>query len=76
MGCWGTGITQCDEYGEVYDRFIEEYDESKPVKEITGDILEEYLEQFEENDGILHDVYFALGRAEWMCGGISDSIME
>lgn len=76
MGYWGVGITQCDEYGEIYDRFMEEYDEGKPVTDITNDILEEYIEQFGESDGILHDVYFALGKAEWMCGGVSDSIME
>ena len=68
------GITQSDEYCEIYERFIEEYDEGKPVADITKDILDEYLDEFEENDGILHDVYFALGKAEWMCGGISASI--
>lgn len=76
MGCWGMGVTQSDEFGEVYDRFMEEYDEGKPVSDITKDILEEYLEEFESDDGVLHDVYFALGKAEWMCGGISDEIFE
>ena len=46
MNAWGTGITQSDEYGEVYDRFMEEYDEGKPVEDIVNDILEEYLDQF------------------------------
>ncbi len=76
MGCWGMGLTQSDEFCEVYDRFIKEYDKGKPVADITKDILEEYLEQFEEDDGVLHDVYFALGKAEWMCGGISDEIFK
>lgn len=76
MSAWGTGITQSDEYGEVYDRFMEEYDEGKPVQDIVNDILEEYLDQFEGTDGVLHDVYFALGKAEWMCGGISDKILQ
>lgn len=31
MGCWGMGITQSDEYCDVYERFMEEYDEGKPV---------------------------------------------
>ena len=74
MGCWGMGITQSDEYCEIYERFMEEYDEGKPVADITKDILEEYLDEFEENDGILHDVFFALGKAQWMCGGISEVI--
>lgn len=76
MGCWGMGITQSDEYCEIYERFMEEYDEGKPLLDIKQDILDEYLEEFDENDGVLHDVYFAIGKAEWMCGGISDEILE
>ena len=70
------GITQSDEYCEIYERFMEEYDEGKPLNDIKNDILEEYLEEFDENDGILHDVYFAIGKAEWMCGGISLEVLE
>ncbi len=44
MGCWGMGINQSDEYCSVYERFMEEYDKGKPVREITKDILDEYLE--------------------------------
>lgn len=76
MGCWGMGITQSDEYCEVYERFMEDYAEGKAVADITHDLLEEYLEQFEPDDGVLHDVYFALGKAQWMCGGISDTLLE
>ncbi len=76
MGCWGMGITQSDEYCEIYDRFMEEYDEGKPLLDIKQDILDEYLEEFDEDDGVLHDVYFAIGKAEWMCGGISDEILD
>lgn len=70
------GINQSDEYCSVYERFMEEYDKGKPVREITKDILDEYLEEFSEDDGVLHDVFFALGKAEWMCGGISDTILQ
>ena len=42
MGCWGMGITQSDEYCEIYERFMVEYDEGKPLAEIKQDILEEY----------------------------------
>lgn len=76
MGCWGMGITQSDEFCETYDRFIEEYDAGKSVADIKKDILDEYLSEFGADDGILHDVYFAIGKAEWMCGGISDEILE
>lgn len=76
MGCWGMGITQSDEYCETYERFMTEYDNGKPVAEITKDILEEYFEQFSADDGILHDVYFALAKAEWMCGGVSVKVFQ
>ncbi len=76
MGCWGMGITQSDEYCEIYERFMEEYDEGKPLLEIKKDILDDYLLEFDENDGVLHDVFFAIGKAEWMCGGISGDIYE
>jgi hypothetical protein len=76
MGCWGMGITQSDEYCEIYERFMEEYDEGKPLSDIKKDILDEYMDGFDANDGILHDVYFAIGKAEWMCGGISNDIYD
>lgn len=76
MGCWGMGITQTDEYCEIYERFMEEYDQGKPLSDIKKDILDEYFEEFDENDGVFHDVYFAIGKAEWMCGGISDDIFS
>lgn len=76
MGSWGMGITQSDEYCDIYERFMEEYDEGKPMSDIKADILEEYLEEFDKNDGALHDVYFAIGKVEWMCGGISDVIFK
>ena len=76
MGCWGMGIAQNDEYCEIYERFMEEYDQGKPIEDIKADIFEEYFDLFDEDDGVLHDVYFAIGKAEWMCGGISDKIFE
>lgn len=76
MGNWGTGISQSDTYCETYKKFMEAYDNGKPVSQITKDILEEWFEEFEEDDGVLHDVYFALGKAEWMCGGISKPVFS
>lgn len=76
MGVWGMGVTQSDQYCEVYEQFMEEYDEGKPVAEITAEILESYLEEFEPDDGVLHDVYFALAKAEWMACEQSDEILD
>ena len=69
------GVAQSDEYCEVYDRFLEEYDSGKSVSDITNGILNEYFSEFDSDDGILHDVYFAIGKAEWMCGQQSEKIL-
>lgn len=75
MGCWGMGMTQSDEFCEIYNRFMEQYDKGEEVCEIKKAILSEYLEQFDEKDGVLHDVYFAIAKAEWMCGVLSEEML-
>lgn len=75
MGAWGAGLTQSDEYCEVYDSFMEKYDAGKSVDAITDEILDGYLSEFDADDGILHDVYFTLAKCQWMCGALSDTIM-
>ena len=76
MGCWGMGLTQSDEFMEIYNSFMEEYDKGKAVSAITEEILAKYHLEFDDNDGIMHDVYFALAKAEWMCCEQSDKIFE
>lgn len=75
MGCWGMGMAQTDEFCETYDNFMEEYDEGKPVAEITAGILAKYHEEFEDDDGVMHDIYFALAKAEWMCKEQSERVL-
>ena len=67
MGCWGMGMTQSDEFCEVYDNFMKSYNEGKAVADITATILAEYRAEFDDDDAVMHDVYFALAKAEWMC---------
>lgn len=76
MGCWGMGMTQSDEFCEVYDQFMERYDEGKLVPEITAEILAEYHKEFSDQDSVLHDVYFALAKAEWMCCAQSEAVLR
>ena len=76
MGCWGMGMAQTDEFCEIYDKFMEEYDNGKPVAEITAAILAEYHAEFDDGDGIMHDVYFALAKAEWMCCEQSEIVLN
>ena len=76
MGAWGAGIAQSDEYCEIYDSFMEKYDAGASVEVITEEILKDYLAEFDADDGVLHDVYFALAKGQWMCGALSEAILE
>lgn len=77
MGCWGMGIAQSDEFCEVYEEFMHAYDNTgKMVFEITNDILKEYHAEFDDEDGVMHDVYFALAKAEWMCCEQSELVLN
>lgn len=76
MGAWGLGVTQSDEYMETYEAFMERYDEGEDVADIAGALLEEYIREFGPEDGVLHDKYFAIAKAQWMCGGVQPEIMQ
>ena len=76
MGCWGMGMTQSDEFCEIYDEFMKSYNEGKAVADITDAILAEYRTEFDDDDGVMHDVYFALAKAEWMCCAQSKMILD
>lgn len=76
MSYWGMGIAESDEFCEVYDWFMEEYNAGKEVYEITQAILAEYRHEFDDDDGIMHDVYFSLAKAEWLCCAQSADILH
>lgn len=76
MGVWGMGITQSDEFCEIYELFMERYNTGDEASAIVSDILIEYHNEFSDNDGVLHDVYFALAKAEWMCCAQSETVQN
>ena len=75
MGCWGMGMTQSDQFMETYETFMDEYNEGAAVPNITKKILEQYLKDFSADDPILHDVWFGLAKAEWMCCEQSEEVL-
>ena len=75
MGCWGMGMTQSDQFMEVYEDFMDEYNEGASVHDITRKILDQYLKEFSADDPILHDVWFGLAKAEWMCCEQSEDVL-
>ncbi len=76
MGCWGMGLTQSDEFCEFYEKFMELYDAGMDIAEIPNELLQEYNREFEPDDGVFHDAYFAIAKAQWMCGGVQPEIMQ
>ena len=76
MGVWGMGLAQSDEFCEVYERFMEAYDEGEAVPEIEKAILDSCHAEFDDADGVMHNVYFALAKAEWMCCAPSERILH
>ena len=76
MSYWGMGIAHSDQFCEVYENFMQEYDKGKEVKDISKNILSQYLDLFDINDGVLHDVYFGLAKAEWICCEQSQEVLN
>jgi hypothetical protein len=76
VGVWGMGLSQSDEFLDIYDRFFEEYDGGKEPADISDGIVKEYLAEFDKDDGVLHDVYFALAKAQWECCAIQKNVYD
>lgn len=76
MGCWGMGLTQSDQFMEAYEAFMEEYDAGGEPAAIRDRILDDYRKEFADDDPILHDVWFALAKAEWMCCAQSKMVLD
>ena len=80
MGRWGMGMSSCDEFGDVKDEYFTEfYYTTKPLEQIEKDILQRYKESYEdpdEDDGIWHEVYFALAECGWKCGYIGQDVLN
>lgn len=75
MGVWGMGVAQSDEFCDIYERFMEQYDEGGEPSAIGQSLLQEYIDEFGPDDGILHDVYFAIAKAQWMCCAPDETVL-
>ena len=52
MGCWGMGMTQSDQFMEVYEAFMDEYNEGASVPDITHKILDQYRRNYSKEMSI------------------------
>ncbi len=66
MGTWGTAIDSNDTYSDIYDEFIDLYNEGHVVKEITRFLIQENSDLI--NDSVhSSDFWFAIAMAQWEC---------
>ena len=70
MSAWGTGVSQSDEFADIYDEFFDAYTGDADPFDIQKKIWKEYKEEFpeEEDDPILYTVRYALAQCLWECG--------
>lgn len=75
MGAWGTGISSNDTYGDIYDQFMELYNEGRSHAEIS----ERLIRENKETIGIEEDApnfWYALAKAQWECRGLDKDVLD
>jgi hypothetical protein len=75
MGAWGTGISSNDTYADVYDDFIDLYNEGMSVPEITKKLISENQETINTNEDA-PNFWFALANAQWECKALNPEIFQ
>ena len=72
------GISGSDEFCEVKDMFFEYFYKGMPIAKIEKAIIDHYKAAYnsDENDGIWHNVYFALAESEWKCGALKKPLFK
>lgn len=74
MGAWGTGISSNDTYGDIYDQFIDLYNEGLSVSEITEKLIKENRETINiEEDAT--NFWFAIANGQWECKELDKNVL-
>ena len=75
MGAWGTGISSNDTYADIYEQFVDLYNDGLSVSEITKRLIDEN----QETINIAEDApnfWFALANAQWECKALDKEIFS
>ena len=75
MGAWGTGISSNDTYADVYDQFIELYNEGLSVTEITERLINENQETINLPEDATN-FWFALAKGQWECKALDKGVLQ
>lgn len=68
MGTWGTGIKANDTFEDVYDEFMDLYNDGYSVKQITQYLIENNEDEFS------NDFWFAIANCQWECKELDKEI--
>jgi len=75
MGAWGTGISSNDTYADIYEQFVDLYNDGLSVSEITKRLIDEN----QETINIAEDApnfWFAIANAQWECKALDKEIFS
>lgn len=71
MGTWGVAILSDDLAKDVYDEFMEMYDDGLHLGEIRLELEKAYLPLEDDEEAVF---YLALAKAQWECKGLDEDI--
>jgi hypothetical protein len=74
MGAWGTAISSNDDFADVYEEIMDEFNNGIPIETVINNVLEKYENEFEKDEDSLHNLYFAAAFAAWECGMQDDKV--
>lgn len=74
MGTWGTAISSNDTYADVYDQFIDLYNDGLSVSEITRKLIADNQETINMPEAT-NNFWFALAKGQWECQCLDNEIL-
>jgi len=74
MGAWGTGISSNDTYADIYEQFIDLYNEGVSVPEITNRLIDENQEIISIKEDATN-FWFAIANGQWECKALDKEIL-
>lgn len=74
MGAWGTGISSNDTYCDIYDQFIDLYNDGHSASAITEKLIRDNQEAIEIREDA-PNFWYAIANAQWECKDLESEIL-
>jgi hypothetical protein len=74
MGTWGTSVSSNDTYADVYEQFIDLYNEGLSVPDVTTQLIDENQETINLPQDATN-FWFAIANAQWECKALDNEIL-